>query len=202
MTVPKPVRRTQEERSAIARETLINATLVCLTELGFSKTTVTEICREAGLTRGALLHHFPAKNDLVVAAYISWLEDKLQRLTAQVNKGPATVRDEILAWRQQTEATFAMTHEFYWALRNDDDLRERFSKAMLSSSIGADISPALAVSELEHSPDPELTRYVIACFIRGLCFQTLFVRDIATIDQAFEHFVEILTSFVSTKGGR
>ena len=61
-------RRTQAERRAETRGRLLDATLECLAELGYTGTTTTEVVRRAGLSRGAQVHHFPTKAELVVAA--------------------------------------------------------------------------------------------------------------------------------------
>ena len=60
-------RRTQEERSTETKKRLLEATIDCLNELGFNKTGTVEIARRAGVSRGALMHHFPSKHDLIVA---------------------------------------------------------------------------------------------------------------------------------------
>lgn len=71
-------RRTQQERRAQTRARLLEATMDCLAELGWSGTSTTEVARRAGVSRGAQQHHYPTKRELVTAA----LEDLLQRLRA------------------------------------------------------------------------------------------------------------------------
>ena len=61
-------RRTQEERSAETRARLLDATIESLVEVGYASTTTTLVCERAGVSRGAQVHHFPRKQDLVVAA--------------------------------------------------------------------------------------------------------------------------------------
>ncbi|RIL06913.1 MAG: TetR family transcriptional regulator [Proteobacteria bacterium] len=61
-------RRTQEERSAETRTRLLDATIESLIEVGYASTTTTAVCERAGVSRGAQVHHFPRKQDLVVAA--------------------------------------------------------------------------------------------------------------------------------------
>lgn len=193
---PAPrVTRTQHERSTAARGALINATLACLAEVGLARASISEICQRAGLSRGALLHHFPHKNELLVAAYVAWISGKLNTLEQRIETG-ASVRDEVRVWRAQMRETFPMTQEFYGALRSDADLRERFNAALLTHSIGDDMNRHPASTRIDQSPVPWLTRYVIACFIRGLCLQELFVRDASLPDQAFEHFIEILSAHI------
>ena len=50
------------------RARLLEATVELLVERGFAGTTTTLVSERAGVSRGAQLHHFPTKNDLVVAA--------------------------------------------------------------------------------------------------------------------------------------
>src|SRR5262249_21425804 len=47
---------------------LLDAALQVIRAQGYSATTVDDICREAGLTKGAFFHHFRSKEDLAVAA--------------------------------------------------------------------------------------------------------------------------------------
>ena len=60
--------RTQAERSAETQVALLEATVASLVELGYARTSTTEIVRRAGVSRGAQVHHYPTKGDLVVAA--------------------------------------------------------------------------------------------------------------------------------------
>jgi len=55
-----------------AREKLIGAAVKVVREKGFNATSVDELCREAGVTKGAFFHHFPSKTDLGIAAAEAW----------------------------------------------------------------------------------------------------------------------------------
>lgn len=61
-------RRSQAERSAATREALLDATLECLVEDGYAKTTTARVAERAGLSRGAHLHHFQTRATLLAAA--------------------------------------------------------------------------------------------------------------------------------------
>lgn len=65
---PKQPRRTQEQRSSEMRVRLLDATIECLVEYGYAGTTTPRVAERAGVTRGAQVHHFGSKTDLVVAA--------------------------------------------------------------------------------------------------------------------------------------
>lgn len=58
----------QEERTRAMRARLLEATVDCLVEAGFARTSTTLVSQRAGVSRGAQLHHFPTKNALVLAA--------------------------------------------------------------------------------------------------------------------------------------
>ena len=62
------VRRTQAERTAAMRARLLDATIECLVTYGYAGTTTPRVAQLAGVTRGAQIHHFRSKEDLVVAA--------------------------------------------------------------------------------------------------------------------------------------
>src|SRR5512145_425950 len=58
----------QAQKSASTRLQIVEAALRCFVELGYARTTTTVIAEKAGLSRGAMLHHFPSKLDIVRAA--------------------------------------------------------------------------------------------------------------------------------------
>ena len=70
MTSTASARVPQEERTRVMRARLLDATVECLVERGFAGTSTTLVSERAGVSRGAQLHHFPPKNDLVVAAVV------------------------------------------------------------------------------------------------------------------------------------
>ena len=49
----------QAQKSAATRNLIIEAAIKCFVELGYAQTTTTAIADKAGLSRGAMLHHFP-----------------------------------------------------------------------------------------------------------------------------------------------
>jgi len=61
--------RTQAERSESTRGALISAGRVLFAERGYAAVGTEEIVRRAGVTRGALYHHFAGKRELLEAVY-------------------------------------------------------------------------------------------------------------------------------------
>jgi AcrR family transcriptional regulator len=63
-----PGRRPQAERSLESRNRILDAAVACLVEDGYARTNTLSIQARAGVSRGRLLHQFPSKDELLVAA--------------------------------------------------------------------------------------------------------------------------------------
>ncbi|HTL86721.1 MAG TPA: helix-turn-helix domain-containing protein [Acidimicrobiia bacterium] len=61
-------RPTAAERLELTRTRLLDAVIESLAEVGFAATSTTEVARRSGLTRGAQLHHFGTKDQMLLAA--------------------------------------------------------------------------------------------------------------------------------------
>src|SRR4029077_3205494 len=72
--------RTQSERSAATTAALIAAARELFAERGYAGVGTEEIVRAAGVTRGALYHHFTGKTQLFEAVY----EDVERQLVEQI----------------------------------------------------------------------------------------------------------------------
>ena len=57
-----------------AKTRLLASALKLVRQSGYDATTVDELCREAGVTKGAFFHHFESKEALAVAATKFWTE--------------------------------------------------------------------------------------------------------------------------------
>ena len=97
-------RRTQEERSEEMRSRLVHATLSCLQTKGYSGTTYSTIIREAGVSRGAPLHHFESKSALIAATadyLVRRLYAQLGQAMASLDRSSDRLHDLIeLSWRE------------------------------------------------------------------------------------------------------
>ena len=61
-------RRSREQRTSDSRQRILDAAVGCLVDAGYAGTTTLTIQARAGVSRGRLLHHFPSKETLLVAA--------------------------------------------------------------------------------------------------------------------------------------
>ncbi|MEU6643046.1 TetR/AcrR family transcriptional regulator [Saccharomonospora sp. NPDC046836] len=82
-------RQPQQERSRTTRRRLIDAAVESLAERGWQGTTVSVVAERAGVSRGAAQHHFPTREDLVVAAVAYLADEQIAELRAQAAALPA-----------------------------------------------------------------------------------------------------------------
>jgi AcrR family transcriptional regulator len=68
-TASAPTRTTKAEQSEATRAALIDAGRRLFAQRGYSAVATEEIVRAAGVTRGALYHHFDGKEELFAAVY-------------------------------------------------------------------------------------------------------------------------------------
>jgi len=119
--------RTQQERREQTRKALLEATITCLVELGYARTSVQEICDRAGVSKGALQHHYAGKSDLMAAA-VAHLTERLkqQRIDAAEQLPPDT--DMVSAaidmlWDAYSGTLATAVTELWIAARTDPELR-------------------------------------------------------------------------------
>ena len=98
-------RSRQEERSQATRTALLDTARELFAERGYAAVGTEEIVRTAGVTRGALYHHFADKRSLFEAVY----EDVEQRLLARIaaDAEAAAANDPLQTLRSGMEAFLA-----------------------------------------------------------------------------------------------
>jgi AcrR family transcriptional regulator len=120
--------RQQQVRSLVTRERLIAATLDEILEVGYHTATTQEIAARAGVSRGALLHHFPARSDLILAAMAALLEDgtdQIRAVTASVKSGEVSIEEFLdFVWRLFSGRFFYLSLEMITEARHDAVLRD------------------------------------------------------------------------------
>ena len=121
------VPRTQQQRRDETRRALLDAAVESLIEVGFARTTTLEVQRRAEVSRGALLHHFPSKAELLVAAVDHLAEMRareLKMLAAGLPDGRARTDAVLeLLWQCFSGTFFQVAMELRTAARTDPELR-------------------------------------------------------------------------------
>ena len=73
-------KRTQAERSAATQAKILEAAQNLIAERGLAHTSTLDIARQAQVSRGAMLHHFPSRAVLIQATYAEMLRQESIRL--------------------------------------------------------------------------------------------------------------------------
>ena len=128
MTVAARAPRTQAQRRDEMRKALLDAAVASLVELGFARTTTLEVQRRAGVSRGALLHHFPSKAQLLVAtiAHLAEMRGRdLKQRAQSLPAGPRRIEAVLdLLWESFAGPMFQVAVELRAAARTDPELRD------------------------------------------------------------------------------
>lgn len=123
------------------RQRLLEATVDCLVENGWSATSTTLVSERAGVSRGAQLHHFPTKQNLVFAAVEHLTELRSSELTAAASQLPGG-RERTRAVLEMladhfTSPVFTAALELWVAARTDPRLHAEV--VPLEQRVGRDV---------------------------------------------------------------
>ena len=166
-------RRTQRERREATRTALLEATIACLVRDGYANTTTRGIADRAGVSPGALQHHFTSKTELVSEASRHLMIELSQEMMQKAPPAdlPLLVRAEQVfrrIWEIHKGPPMQAAMELSIAARTDPELRdsliavERDTSAMVAA-VGARLYPEVA----GHAGFAELAATAFAA-MRGL----------------------------------
>jgi AcrR family transcriptional regulator len=182
-------RRTQAERTAETTERILDATVACLAELGHAGTSTSEICRRAGVSRGALLHHYRTKQELLAAAVTHVFQQgvaEFRERIVDIEPGPARLDAAVdLLWQIFRTDTFDAWLELIVAGRTDHALQRHVAReterlATEVTRAWADLFPAEAG---RHDPSAVMAPLVLFAMLEGLALNrhtgATFIEDAA-----------------------
>ena len=133
----RPESGLQAQKSAATRKALVEAAIRCLIKYGYASTTTPRVAAEAGMSRGAMLHHFE-NGSALIRATIAYLHEK--RLRAFVRAVSTLPEGDHLAgalhsyWKQVTHPLYVAFHELAVASRTDPELAAIFKPAQAEFS--------------------------------------------------------------------
>lgn len=108
--------RSREERRADSRELILDAAVECLVERGYAGASTLAIQAGAGVSRGRLLHHFPSRDGLLVAAAQHLAVRRLRETEQRVSEALAGHPDSPERVDRCIELLWATFHEpHFWA---------------------------------------------------------------------------------------
>ena len=176
------VERPPQARSIATREKLIEATLDAIFELGYRSASTPEFTRRAGVSRGALLHHFPARSDIVVAAMEHILTTgtgEIRAIAVKVAREEVSLEEFVeFLWEMFSGRFFYLSLEFINEARTDPDLRARMMPVV--KDFHAALDGIWESFEKQVDGLPGKTRVALnltICLVRGMGVQTVLKDD-------------------------
>ena len=125
------LRRTQAERSAGTRSALLAAAIRALHEQGYGATTTMLVAERAGVSRGAMLHQFRTKADLmtfvVEAVYAEELERYAERFSAMTGPQEIILAYPEVVWEVLSRPSGVAVLEILQGSRSDPVLAEKLA---------------------------------------------------------------------------
>lgn len=125
---------TQKKSPEIRKEEIFKAALSCFNRSGYFQTTIDDIAREAGLTKGAIYYHFKSKKNLFIELfhnrvnrYFNSLKDNLDHDAPSGNRLRRIVEksENIL---DQNRDIFQFCLEFVAMSTRDSDIRNEVTR--------------------------------------------------------------------------
>jgi len=169
--------RRQAERSAAMRERILAATGTALLRRGYAGTTTVEVCRRAGISRGALLHHFPTRAALLVAALerlrARRIERNRERLAALgSSRDPAGAAVDYL-WAAVTDPEYPALFELQVAARTDPGLRRALRRLAERWEAENEQAARALFPALRGAPDAGARASALVHALRGLALEPM-----------------------------
>ncbi len=191
---------TQSERREATRRRLIDAARQRFATDGYDQTSTEHIRRQAGVSRGAMYHHFASKREIYEAVFQEVSDETIQRAIRQSSAGASRLGDltrACLAWLREVRHPQAATilldqgpHVLGW--QRARDLEAGTSLRLMEAALGA----AAAAGEIDVVSIPLTARLLNAILAEAALIA---VNDdpaiaAAELEQTIREFIEALTS--------
>ncbi|MBP2335194.1 AcrR family transcriptional regulator [Saccharothrix coeruleofusca] len=191
--MPTETRQRQVDRSRETRRKLMAATVECLVERGWAGTTTTMVAERAGVSRGAQLHHFRTRGELVAAAVEHLGAESVLQLKERASRvgGSTAAVVELIADFYASDL-FTAALELWVAARTDPELSGVV--VPLQARIGRE-THRLAVELLgadETRPGVREAVQITLDLVRGLALANQLTDDTRRRERLVRHWAQML----------
>lgn len=184
------------------RRRLLDATVDCLVRYGYAGTTTTRVTELAGVTRGAQVHHFPTRADLVAAAvrHLATRRTELafERIDA-VRRAPDPLDAALdLLWEVHQGPVLYATIEMWVAARTDPELREQLDEVEPVARAALTEFAQTAFADYADRPRFRHVMYTAMDTVRGILLLGLSNPDAAELDARWKRAKADLRLLIDT----
>jgi len=195
MSDAKPARRTQESRSAETRARLLKAAIESLHTRGYAATTTLAVGADSGVSRGAMLHQFPTKVDLMLYVVESVYREELalytEKLTAIEDPRERLLSLPEVMWDVLSRPAGVAVLEILQGARSDPELAQRLKP--LQIAIEKDSFRAVdRVAAAAGVPVPTVVKRLMVWAVRGLSVAELLAEEPGEMVKSVRMFRRLL----------
>ena len=188
-------------RPAPAREKLLDAAISLVRENGFSATTVDDLCRSAGVTKGAFFHHFTTKEALGIAAAEHWNTTTGALFATAPYHEPDDPLDRVLAYLRFRRAimdgalrdiTCYLGTTVQESYATSPALRDACAAGIgdHAETLEADIAAAIALHPPVRPVDPASLALHFQAVLQGGFILAKAWDDVATAQASVDHLID------------
>lgn len=186
------IRGPHAERTAAMRKRLIEAAIDCLTKLGYGATTLQVVTDTAGASRGAILHHFPNKVDLMIAV-AEYAAEKQNRQVSRLLANTQPGMDRYLAitmatWDAMQRPPAIALLEIMMGSRSDAELGARFPAVIeaLEKYQREGVWEQAQSAGITDRTQIEAMTWLHNAAMRGLALELMFSKDVRKANAAMK----------------
>lgn len=200
----------QTTKSEFTRESILHAIVECLAEYGYSNLTLGQVARKAGLSKGAMQHHFESKSAAIEAALEFIFQQQIE-LQQSYARGPSEPTDDQLhgrridaLWGFVQDSSYVAFLEIAMAARTDPHLGELVNTQYWQFRQKSRQIAAVSMPEWQYDKEKfRLGGTLVNYVLEGMALrQTLGLSDEETDAALREHLKKMVVSlFEETQGG-
>ena len=197
----EPAAKSKKQLQAeAAKHRICDAVVDCLDELGYAETSINRVQERAGVSRGALTHHFPSKEEMMVETVERLLEPA--RPKTGVSRASSVERDLLKLWARvvDTKEGRALV-EILVAARTDEGLYARIAPSLshYNNAFGREV---VRLYESVDRDDGDVATLWTICrvFLRGLHIQERFDAKPGQTAKLMKRFAELIGPHMRARG--
>ena len=181
--IERPAKLTQQQRRENSRRKLVNATIESLIELGYSQTSIQEVCNRAQLSKGALFRLFSSRTELMIASCAHIYKDLVTHYNKRFEKlgnSADPIKSGLILIRENfAHPKFQAAMELQVAARTDKALAEGISPILKNNhqaivTLSVDLFPEYAKTY----PDFESIISSVVLIFEGEVFESGLYRNV------------------------
>lgn len=197
----------QEAKRLKAQDAILRAAITCLVERGYPETTIARVAERAGVSKGALQHHFPTKEELITAVADRLLQRSIDRfLPSEPTRpgGHSGVATDLMAiWTSliDTDAYRALL-EILVAARTDGGLQARISPTLHGWNAAIDRAMSDRYEAFAGGAgEVELLMLMSRSLMRGLLLQERYADDAGQTLAAIRRWIALVAPLLRSRDG-